>query len=139
MKSRLYKLFLTTFFLIFINGIAHSQSNSIQCRITDAKIFMEKISVDGVKKVDFFIIGLKNKTDIKHFITTASSVERIMKVKVGATNKVGENEVKVTIAENGGVNDFRLMLMACSVTTIITPDKTFEVMHLPVKNANPFQ
>ena len=139
MRLLFQNLLLVSLFSIIINGSVHSQNNSLQCRIADTKIFMEKISADGVKKVDFFIIGFKSKADIKRFITTASSVERIMKVKVGNTNKIGENEVKVSISETGWINDFRLMLMACSVASIITSDKTYDVIHFQVKSANPFQ
>jgi|WetSurMetagenome_2_1015567.scaffolds.fasta_scaffold150226_2 hypothetical protein len=139
MRLLFQNLLLASLFSIIINGSVHSQNNSLQCRIADTKAFMEKISADGVKKVDFFIIGFKSKSDIKSFISTASIVDRIVKVKVCAKTKAGENSVAISIAENGSVNDFRLMLMATSVSTIVTPEKTYEVLHLQVKNTNPFQ
>lgn len=133
-------LTILTIVFTFISGtFCQTSDTELICKIGDTQKFVEKMSVTGIKTVDFLIIGLTDKASINHFCELVLSEKQILSVKVSNKNKEIARKVVVKIAEKGSMNDFRLMLMAASVKTLITPKKTFDVLHLPVKNPNPFE
>jgi hypothetical protein len=134
-RKNILPLIFTLFIVFFVPKINYSQT--MVCHISDTEQFMKQVNDEGNKTIEFLISGLSD-SQIDTFIKNSTAVENVLSVKVG-DERNGSRKVSVRLNETGGMNTFRLMLMSAAVKTIITPIKTFDVLHLPVKKANPFE
>ena len=134
-RKNILPLIFTLFIVFFVPKINYSQN--MACHISDTEQFLKQVNNEGNKTIEFLISGLSD-SQIDTFIKNSTAVENVMSVKVG-DERNGSRKVSVRLNETGGMNTFRLMLMSAAVKTIITPVKTFDVLHLPVKKANPFE
>jgi len=134
--NRKFRIGVLMVFFIMLPYFTEAQSTV--CHIQNTERFLKNIHSPGEKTIDFQLSGLNDNVAVRGFIQKASAAGQIHHVKVARLHK-GQRKVTVTIDELGGLNSFRLMLMAASVQTLTTPDKTFDVIHLSVKKYNPFE
>jgi hypothetical protein len=142
MKKNFYcPLFMLLILVFAVNSFVSAQigADSKVCKIDNTQQFLTNMQGASQKSVEFYLSGISDKASVKDFVAKASASERVVRVKVGKARRDGSRLTKVEFEPNACMNDFRLMLMAASVSTIVTPAKTFDVQHFPVKKDDPFE